>query len=181
VRTFMPGAPPIGRRFRLASSSSTSPERLYEIVGLVADAKYRRLRDTPMPVAFVAIVQRGGNATGGQYVVRTAAELQAFTPALRDALARVHPNLRFVARSYAIVSSVLRESGLLIAIGLALGVALSLAMTGAASTLLFGLEPRDAATIAAAVGGLALVALAASLLPAQRAARVDPMSTLKEE
>ena len=75
----------------------------------------------------------------------------------------------------------LRESGTLIGAGLALGVTLSLALTGAARALLFGLEPRDAGTIAAAVAALTLVALTASLVPAQRAARVDPMSTLKDD
>jgi putative ABC transport system permease protein len=81
----------------------------------------------------------------------------------------------------AIVRSVLRESGLLVGTGLALGIGLSLALTGAARTLLFGLAPRDVGTIAVAVTTLTIVALTASLLPAQRAARVDPMSTLKDE
>jgi ABC-type lipoprotein release transport system permease subunit len=65
--------------------------------------------------------------------------------------------------------------------GLVLGVILSLAVTGVARTLLFGLDPRDASTMTAAVAALTLVALMASLIPAQRAARVDPMSTLKDE
>jgi ABC-type antimicrobial peptide transport system permease subunit len=80
-----------------------------------------------------------------------------------------------------IARSVLRESGRLVAAGLALGVVLSLVVTGAAGSLLFGLEPRDGATIAVAAVGLSLVALAATLFPAQRAARVDPMATLKDE
>jgi putative ABC transport system permease protein len=239
ARQFVPGGNPVGQRFWHGGAGSR-PDQSYEIVGLVADAKYRRLRDTPMPVAFVALVQRGGNSEGGVYVVRTAASLQAFTPTLREAVARVHPNLRFVVRSFedevdgvlrrdrvmallsslfgllaallaavglhgvvsyaverrrrelgirlalgasrgAVIASVLRESGLLVGAGLALGVVCSLLLTGAARTLLFGLDPRDAATIATAVSGLALVALTASLLPAQRAARVDPMATLKEE
>jgi ABC-type antimicrobial peptide transport system permease subunit len=81
----------------------------------------------------------------------------------------------------AIVQSVLRESAVAIAAGLALGVALSLALTGAARSLLFGLEPRDARTIAAAVAALTLVAVASSLIPARRAVRVDPIRTLKED
>ena len=60
-------------------------------------------------------------------------------------------------------------------------VALSLALTGIARSLLFGLEPHDAGTLAAAVGALALIALVASPIPARRAVRVDPMRTLKED
>jgi putative ABC transport system permease protein len=81
----------------------------------------------------------------------------------------------------AIASSIVRESGWLVAAGLAAGLVLSLALTGAARGLLFGVEPNDAATVASAVAGFAVVALAASLIPARRAARVDPMSTLRDD
>ena len=80
-----------------------------------------------------------------------------------------------------IVSSVLRESGLLVAAGLAVGLALTWVTTGAAKALLFGLEPNDATTLAIALAGLTAVALAASVLPARRAARVDPMTTLRDD
>jgi len=80
-----------------------------------------------------------------------------------------------------IASAIVRESGWLVAVGLGVGLVLSLALAGTARTLLFGLEPNDAATVTAAVIGLAAVALGASLIPARRAARVDPMTTLKDD
>jgi ABC-type antimicrobial peptide transport system permease subunit len=80
-----------------------------------------------------------------------------------------------------IVSSVLRESGLLVAAGLAVGLALTWVTTGAAQALLFNLAAHDAATMVLALAGLALVAVGASALPARRAARVDPMSTLRDD
>ena len=80
-----------------------------------------------------------------------------------------------------IVTAVLRESGGLVAAGLALGVVASLVLTRTAAALLFGLEPHDPSTLATAVAGLAAVALAASYLPARRAARVDPAVTLRAE
>jgi ABC-type lipoprotein release transport system permease subunit len=43
------------------------------------------------------------------------------------------------------------------------------------------LQPSDPTTIGASVAGLAVVAIAASLLPAMRAARVEPMVALREE
>jgi putative ABC transport system permease protein len=80
-----------------------------------------------------------------------------------------------------IVASVLRENGRLIAIGLTVGCGLALIATGAARSLLFGLEPRDPVTVAAAVAALGTLAVAASAIPARRAAHVDPMSTLKDD
>jgi putative ABC transport system permease protein len=59
---------------------------------------------------------------------------------------------------------------------LALGVALSLAAASAASALLFGLKPRDPATLAIAASVLAAVALGASYLPARRTAALDSNS-----
>jgi ABC-type antimicrobial peptide transport system permease subunit len=70
---------------------------------------------------------------------------------------------------------------LLLAVGLVVGTGLAVAASTAASTLLFGLKPHDPATLAAAVAALALAALAASYLPARRAARLDPMTALREE
>ena len=96
ARTFLSGRPPIGRRFRVEASPST-PERLYEIVGLVPDAKYQRLRDGAPSGAFVAIAQRGGAVAGGTLPgAPVRATAQSFTPGgPRDAGAgRSEPALR---------------------------------------------------------------------------------------
>jgi putative ABC transport system permease protein len=80
-----------------------------------------------------------------------------------------------------IVRSVLQESGTWVGIGLTIGVLASLALTRTAQTLLYGVQSSDPVAIVTALTGLALVALLASYLPALRAARVDPMTTLKDE
>jgi predicted permease len=74
-----------------------------------------------------------------------------------------------------------RETGLLLAVGLGAGVLISLALGRAASGLLFGLQPNDPLTFAAAGAVLAVVALIASYVPARRAAKVDPMVALRHE
>jgi putative ABC transport system permease protein len=80
-----------------------------------------------------------------------------------------------------VVRLILGEVALLIAIGLAVGMALTLAGSKAASSLLFGLKPRDPLTLALAVSILAAIGLAASFLPAHRASRLDPMAALRYE
>jgi putative ABC transport system permease protein len=80
-----------------------------------------------------------------------------------------------------IVKMILREAGLMLAAGLAIGAGLALVLGKAASTLLFGLKPHDPLTISLSTLGLAAVAILASYLPARRAARLDPVSALRDE
>ena len=80
-----------------------------------------------------------------------------------------------------VVWLVLREAALLLGIGLALGLALSLWAGRAATSMLYNLKPHDPVTLAGAVGLLALVALVAAYGPAYRASRLDPMVALREE
>jgi len=69
----------------------------------------------------------------------------------------------------------------LLVIGLALGLAASLALAPLMASLLFGVEPTDVATLAAVTLLLLLVGVTASYLPARRATRVDPMVALRIE
>jgi predicted lysophospholipase L1 biosynthesis ABC-type transport system permease subunit len=75
---------------------------------------------------------------------------------------------------------VVRQVGILLAVGLILGSVLVFAMSGAASSLLVDLEPTDPLTLAAAAALLVLVAVWSAVGPARRASRVDPQSVLSE-
>ena len=63
-------------------------------------------------------------------------------------------------------------------IGIGIGAAVAAGITRWMSSLLFGVTPVDAATFAAAASVLVIAALAASYIPARRAAAVDPVQTL---
>jgi predicted permease len=76
---------------------------------------------------------------------------------------------------------VLRQVGVMAAIGLGLGLAAALALGTVAQAVLFGLSGRDPAVIAAAAVVLAAVILAASWLPAWRASRIAPLEALRYE
>ncbi len=64
---------------------------------------------------------------------------------------------------------------MLAGIGIAIGAAVAAGMTRWMSSLLFGVTPVDAATFAAAASVLVIAALAASYVPARRAATIDPI------
>ncbi len=80
-----------------------------------------------------------------------------------------------------ILGMILLEALALLAIGLLVGAALTVAAGGAARAMLFGLKPVDPLTMILAASSLAIIALSASVLPAVRATAVDPMQVLREE
>jgi predicted permease len=80
-----------------------------------------------------------------------------------------------------VLRMVIGEAAWLLGVGVVIGTALGLGAATAARTLLFGLEPSDPVTLVAAVVLLSSIGLIASYLPARRAARVDPMSVLRQE
>lgn len=80
-----------------------------------------------------------------------------------------------------ILGMVLREAASLLIFGVIIGTVLAIASGRVASTLLFGLKPYDPAVLIAASLTLGVVAVGASLLPARRAARLQPTVALREE
>jgi ABC-type antimicrobial peptide transport system permease subunit len=76
---------------------------------------------------------------------------------------------------------ILRDSLALTAIGIAVGLPLAMLTGHALSATLFGITPWDELSYAIAVACVVLVALAASAVPAARAASVNPLTALRAE
>ena len=85
------------------------------------------------------------------------------------------------ARRGQVVWMVLRDSLILTAAGVALGVPLASLVAKALTSTLYGVQPYDGLSYVMAVCGVGLVAIVASLIPARRAANVDPLSALRAE
>jgi ABC-type antimicrobial peptide transport system permease subunit len=76
---------------------------------------------------------------------------------------------------------ILDKAAKLLAAGLVLGGVLSIAAASVAGSFLFGLKPRDPATLAGAALLLSVVTAAASLIPSMRAANVNPIDSLRAD
>jgi ABC-type antimicrobial peptide transport system permease subunit len=85
------------------------------------------------------------------------------------------------ARAVDVRRLVLRQVSLMTAAGTAIGAVSALALGRAAESMLFRMNGRDPIVFASAVLVLAAVALCAGWIPAQRAARIDPLNALRYE
>ena len=85
------------------------------------------------------------------------------------------------ARLARITGSVVADGLTLVAIGVAVGITGSLLLLRSLGTLLFGVTPYDVPTYATVVVLLGAIAVLASYLPARRAARIEPLTALRQE
>jgi len=233
------GANPIGKRFGLEGNAG-EPLKIFEIVGMVKNTKYRSLREDFEPVGFFPETQDLNPNEYANVVIRANIPLTAVVSAVKRTVAEVSPEidvdfhsfktqilnglvqerlmatlsgffgglaaLLAVIGLYGVISYmvarrtneigirmalgasasgiaklILSEALLLVGAGVIVGAALALAVGRTAASMLFGLKPYDPPTLIGAVAALTGVALAASLIPARRAAGVDPMVALREE
>ncbi len=80
-----------------------------------------------------------------------------------------------------VLAIVLKRSAIVTIAGLAAGLAIVAPASRYVRAMLFGVSAFDPGTVLVVIGGLAAVALAASLVPARRAARIDPVVALRNE
>jgi len=83
------------------------------------------------------------------------------------------------AQTRTLLWMILRESLLLLIVGVAVGIPIAFASTGILRHLLYELSPNDPVTFAASVAIVAAMTLLAAWLPARRATKVDPMVALR--
>jgi predicted permease len=239
VRNAANGENPLGRRLKVEATPSR-PESTFEIVGVVEDALYLDLRQTPKPGVFFASTQAREPNEYLQVALRSGLPAGSVTAAVTDAIREIHPEvvvsftglkkqildtlvrerlmaalsgffgviaaLLAVVGLYGVIAysvarrtneigvrmalgashrnvlgMILREALLLVAVGITAGAALAILVGRTARSLLFALEPWDPITLAIAAGALAIVALAASYLPARSASRISPTAALRVE
>jgi predicted permease len=237
TRKLYPNISPLGRRFALAGRDKQS----FEIVGVVKDAKYESLRETPRAMWFVYTEQEQSPDSFNDLVVRVSGEPSTLMGPIRGVIQSEDANLAIAgmtslgeavdrsfgqekllaklaasfgvlavllasiglygvvaygvarrtneigirmalgARPGSVMSMVLSESLTLVMSGLAVGILAALACGRLESSQLYGVAANDPSTIASAAALLLAVTLAASFVPARRAAFLDPLTALREE
>jgi predicted permease len=119
---------------------------------------------------------------GALAVVLSAAGLYAVMSFLATRRRReIGVRMALGARPATVMRAMARDGLVLTAIGVLLGTAIAVVGGRLLTSFLFGVKPFDAVAFAAALAVLAGAALAASVVPARRASRVDPMTALRTD
>jgi ABC-type antimicrobial peptide transport system permease subunit len=105
--------------------------------------------------------------------------LVAYTVARRTREIAVHMALG--AEPAALVRTIVTNAMTPVLIGVGIGAASALVLTRAMRSMLFGITPHDPATFALIIVLLSATAFVACLVPARRAARIAPLTALREE
>jgi predicted permease len=152
--------------------------------------------DPDLPLGEIATMQevRDQTLTGASrpaWLIGAFAAIAAFLTAiglygvLSQAVARqrreIGIRMALGAHARDVVLHVLRNGLTLVVIGLVLGTAGAVALTRVMKNLLFQVSPLDPFAIAAACLAMTIIGLLAGFIPAARAARVDPVTTLRDE
>ena len=234
------GQNPVGKTFTINGFNVENPDRVMEIVGMVADAKYQRLREEAQPIMYAPFAQEPRIASAVRMVIRTTGQPWASRNAVIDAVGTVNKEIaidlkpldedlganilqeRLVATlsgffgglalllaalglygvmSYTVtrrrneigirmalgaepgkvVGLVLGNVALITISGLTVGAAASVGTGRFINALLFNLASTDTTMIVVTAITLAAAAAIAGYLPARRAARIDPMTALRQD
>ena len=236
---------PIGKRFSTGDAVDAHggklPTEWIQIVGVCADTRYNNLRDEP-PAQFFTLFSQQKEVSGTlAYLFRTKGDPETVTPALRQVLHRLDPDLPMAnvrtqqqqiaettqqerifvtltsgfgtlalvlaavgiygvmgysvanrtneigirlalgALPRQVLRMILRESIWLSLVGVAVGLGAVLALARLVKSMLYGLQPADPMSLICGAALLIAVGLAASWIPARRAASVEPMEALRHE
>jgi predicted permease len=236
ARKFLQTPNAVGKTFQTQLGGQLSPP--YVVVGVVANTKYRSLRDSAQPIVYLPRTQVPAEATMNIELYTSAPA--AIVPAVRAAIAEVDPKILFqlstlegqlddsmpvmratatlagffgllavllaaiglygvmsysVARRrneigirialgagrWRVVRMVLADVGRIVAVGVVLGVAIATSATRLVASFIYDVQRNDPSTLVGSAVLLAVVGACAAALPAWRAARLDPVATLRED
>jgi predicted lysophospholipase L1 biosynthesis ABC-type transport system permease subunit len=159
-------------RAAVASVDPSVPVKAVRPLDALVSNSAARARFTMLLLAAFAAVALTLGAVGVYGVVAYAVARRTREIGVRMALG---------ARATDVLAMVLREGGTLAGIGVALGVAGALATSRVLAGFLFGVTPTDLAVFVSVPAVLGIVALGACVIPARRAARVDPVTALRSD
>ncbi len=142
AQKFFAGTSPLGKYYRLEQHDSLGAP--IQIVGVVKDAKYRELREEPLPTAYVAMSQDSAQNPYANYVLRTAGSPSSLAPSVKAMVAEVNRSiaLELTPLSQQVDASLARERLLATLSGFFGALALLLATIGLYGTLSYSVARR---------------------------------------
>jgi putative ABC transport system permease protein len=178
------------QRARLVIRSALAPASTTEAITAALASLDRRIlvryavmptmiRDTLVQDRLLAALSGGFGGLAALLTMVGLYGLVAYSVARRTGEIGIRMALGATSRD--IARLLLGETGVLLAIGAVCGIGLALAGGRAASALLFRVTPSDPVILATAVGLLAVIAVAASYVPARRATRIEPVAALRAD
>jgi predicted permease len=143
ARDVFSAANPIGKRFWVVPTPS-SPERVYEIVGVVKDTKYGDLREEFGPIAFFPASQEPGPDPFGQFLIRSKLPEAQVTGAVKNLFAEINPGINISFQNFrGMISEGLLRDRLMATLSGFFGLlALLLASVGLYGILSYGVASR---------------------------------------
>jgi predicted permease len=93
AKKYFNGASPIGKTFTIVGYNENFPTRVMEIIGLVANAKYQRLREDAQPTMYGAMAQERQISSGARIVIRTTGAPWDSRNAVVQAIGGVHKDI----------------------------------------------------------------------------------------
>jgi predicted permease len=163
----------------VASAITTAMANVDSRIGLTYTVFTTQIRDTLVLDRLLATLSGGFGALAAILTVVGLYGLIAYSVTRRTS--EIGVRMALGAQRSDIARLMLRETSILLAVGIVVGIGIALAGARAASALLFGVRPHDPLTLAGAIAGLALIAFAASYAPARRATRIEPVAALRME
>ena len=139
----------------------------------------RQIEDSMMRERLMALLSSVFAAIAALLAMLGLYGVVAFTVARRTS--EIGLRMALGATRGGVMAMVLRETGVLVIVGVAAGLLMTLAVGRLARNLLFGIAPTDPLILAAAAGVLGLLALGASYVPARAATRIEPTVALRAD
>jgi putative ABC transport system permease protein len=131
VKRYLAGQNPLGRVFHLDEAPGTKPGPRYQIIGVVAPAKVRTLREPLSPIAYIAALQQEADEPGLDVLLHSRIGT-GITPAVAQALKEINPSIsvRFQLMDDMVKSSLTGERLMAMLSGFFGGLAVLIAVIG---------------------------------------------------